>query len=91
MLARNASRSTSGAEPPENYFVPSQNPLAESAGSRLPHVVPLQIFDVAAAIADEVVMTHAFSVESRGAPLHGHFPHQARAHQIPQIVVGGGA
>ena len=78
------------AEPPENEFAFAKNPLTEGARSRLGHVVPLHVLDIAAAVADEVVMPHAFRIESRGAALHGHFTHQTRLHQVPQIVISGG-
>jgi hypothetical protein len=38
--------------------------------------VPLYVLNLAAAVADEVVMPHAFRIESRGTALDGHFTHQ---------------
>jgi hypothetical protein len=37
-----------------------------------------------------VVMPHALRIESRGAALDGHFTHQTRLHQVPQIVISRG-
>src|SRR5580658_8515085 len=61
------------AEPPENEFTFAKNSLAEGPCGRLGHVAPLNVLDIAAAVANEVVMPRAFRVESRGAPLHRHF------------------
>jgi hypothetical protein len=41
-------------------------------------------------VADEVAMPQAFRIESRGAALDGHFTHQTRLHQVPQIVISRG-
>ena len=71
------------AKPPENELAFAQNPLAEGLRSGPGYVVPLHVFHIAAAVANEVVMPHTFSVESRGAAFDGHFPHQTRLHQIP--------
>src|ERR1700682_5190361 len=86
-LTRSAPRSTLRAESPENEFAFAKNPLTEGARSRPGHVVPLNVLNIAAAVADEVVMPHAFRIESRGAALDGHFTHQTRLHQVPQLVI----
>src|SRR5450755_2209505 len=83
-------RSALRAEPPKNQFTFAKNPLAKRARGRLGYVAPLNVLDVAAAVANEVMMPHALRIESRGAALDGHFTHQARLHQIPQIVIGCG-
>ena len=75
---------------PGNEFAFAKNPLTEGARGRPGHIVPLHVLNIAAAIADEMVMAHAFGVESRGAALDGHFTHQTRLHQIPQIVISRG-
>src|SRR5271169_2269949 len=80
-LTGSAPRSALGAEPPENEFAFAKNPLTEGARGRPGHVVPLQVLNIATAVADEVVMLHAFSIESRGAALDGHFTHQTRLYQ----------
>src|SRR5580704_13012050 len=76
------SRSTAGAracatlralcaKSAENDFAFAQDSFAEVARCRVGHVVPLDVFDFAAAIADEVVMAHAFGVVARGAGFEG--------------------
>ena len=80
-----------GAEPPENEFASAKNPLTEGARGRPGNIVPLHILHIAAAVADKVVMPHAFRIESRGAALDGHFPDQTRLHQVPQIVISRGS
>jgi hypothetical protein len=82
-LTGSAPQSALGAEPPENEFAFAKNTLTEGARSGPGHVVPLDVLNVAAAVADEVVMPHAFRIESRGATLDGHFTQQTRLDQIP--------
>src|SRR6266699_2603980 len=89
-LTGSVPRRALGAEPPENEFAFAKNPLTEGARGRLGHVVPLHVLNIAAAVADEVVMPHAFRIESRGAALDGHFTHQTRLHQVPQIIISRG-
>jgi len=76
-------RSAFRADPAENEFAFAKNPLTEGAGGRPGHVVPFHILNIAAAVADEVVMQHALRIESRAASFHGHFTHQTRLHQVP--------
>jgi len=76
-------RSALGAEPAENEFAVAKDPLAEGARGRLGHVVPPYVLNIAAVIADEMVVPHAFCIKSRGAALDGHFTHQTRLHQVP--------
>src|SRR5262249_24455684 len=71
------------AEPPQNEFAFPKNSLAEQARARPGHAVPRHVLHIAAAVADEVVMPHPFGVESCGAALHGHFPHQTGLNQVP--------
>src|SRR5258708_34107084 len=85
-----APRSALRAEPPEDEFAFAKNPLTEGARARPGHVIPFNILNIAAAGADEVVMLRAFRIESRGAALDGHFTHQARLDQVPQMVLGVG-
>ncbi len=80
---RRATWSALRAQPTENEFAFAQNSLAERPGRRPGDLEPFQIFNLAATIADEVMMPHAFRIESRGPALHGHFTHQARLHQVP--------
>ena len=83
-------RSAPGAQPAENQFTFSKNAFPKRAGSRPGHFVPIDVLNVAAAIADEMVMPHSFRVEARGAALDGDLAHQACLHEIAKIVVGGG-
>jgi hypothetical protein len=64
------------AQPPENEFAITKDTPTKGTRGRPGHVVPLHILDVAASVADEVVMTHAFGIEARSAALDGYFPHQ---------------
>src|ERR1035441_8724896 len=89
-LTGSVPRSALRAEPPENEFAIANNPLTEGARGGPGHIVPLNILNIAAAVADEVVMPHALRVESRAAALDGHFTHQTRLHQVPQIVISRG-
>jgi ABC-type hemin transport system ATPase subunit len=68
------------AKPAEDEFAFAKNPLTEGAGSRLGHVVPLHVLNIATTIADEVVMPDTFRIESRGASFDGHLTHQASLH-----------
>ena len=77
-----------GAEPAEDKFAFAKNALAESAGSGLGHVVPLDVFHSATTIANEVVMADTFGIEASGTAFDGHFTDQASLHQVPQIVIG---
>src|ERR1019366_10077774 len=86
-LTGSVPRSALCAEPPKNEFAFAKNPLTEGARGRPGHAVPLNVLNIAAAVADEVVMPHAFRIESRGAALDGHFTDQTRLHQVPQIVI----
>jgi hypothetical protein len=75
ILTRKPPGSALRAEPPENELAFSKNPLTEGACDRCGHVVPLDVLNIAAAVADEVVMPHTFRIEARGATLDGHFTH----------------
>ena len=90
-LTGSVPRSALRAQPPENKFAFANNPLTEGTRGRPGHVAPLNILDIAAAVADEVVVPHAFRIEARGAALDGHFPHQTRLHQVPQIIISRGS
>src|SRR5271169_5799501 len=90
-LVGSVPRGALGAEPPENEFAFAKNALTKGARGRPGHFAPVNILNIAAAVADEVVMPHAFRIESRGAALHGHFTYQTRLHQVPQIIVSRGS
>ena len=89
-LTGSVPRSALRAQPPENEFAFANNPLAEGARRGPGHIAPLNVLDIAAAIANEVVMPHTFRLESRAAAFHSHFSHQTRLHQVPQIVISCG-
>jgi hypothetical protein len=89
-LTRTVLRSAFGAKSAENEFAIANDPSTQEARSRPGNVVPLDVLNVSASIADEVVMQQAFGIESRSAALDCHFTHQACLHQVPQIVIGGG-
>ena len=74
-------------EPPDNYLAFSNSPLTEGARRRLVHVVPCNVLNSAAMVTDEVMMRHPIRIEARGTALYRHFAHQARLHQVPQIVI----
>jgi hypothetical protein len=61
------------AEPPDNEFAFAKNPLTKRTRGRLGHVVPLYILNIAAAVADKVVMPNAFRIESRRTAFDSHF------------------
>ena len=87
-LTRSVPLSAPRAEPAKNKLAVANNPLTDRTTSGPGDVVPLHVFNVTAAIADEVVVRHACEIESAGAALNGHFPYQTRFHQVPQIIVG---
>ena len=82
-------RSAAGAKPPKNELAFANNAFAEGARGRPGHVVPLNVFNISAAVANEVMMQQTFCIEARGSALDCHFPHQPRLHEIPQIVISG--
>jgi hypothetical protein len=61
--------------------------LTQGTCARRRYVVPLDILNIAAAITHEMVMPHAFEIESPGTPFDGNFAHQAGFHKVSQIVV----
>jgi len=89
-LAGCTARSTLRAEPAENELGFADNPFTEGTRGWLWYVVPIHIFNIAAAVADEVVVPHACQIEPAGAALDGHFADQTRLHQISQVVIGRG-
>lgn len=76
------------AESSKNKLAFTNNSLPERSRARLGHVVPVDILNIAASVTHEMVMAHAFQIESAGAALDRHFPHQPCLHQISQVVVG---
>jgi hypothetical protein len=88
-LRRIVFRRASGAKSTKNEFAIANDPLTQGALGWLGHVVPLYVLNIPAAIADEVMMQHAFNIESRRPALDRHFTHQACLHQVTQIVISG--
>src|ERR1700759_887849 len=82
---------TLAAKSAKNEFALANDSLAEKARGWIRHVVPLDVFDFTAAIADEMMMTHAFRVVTRGATFDRDLTHETRLHQVAKIVVRGGA
>ncbi len=79
-----------GAKSAENEFALANDPLTQGARGWHGYVIPLNVLNIFAAVADEVMMQQAFGIVSRGAALDRHFTHQACLHQVTQIVVSGG-
>ena len=90
-LTQSAASSAICAEPAKNQFAFANNALAQGACSRPGHVVPIDVLYVATVVADEMVVPHAFRIESRGAAFDSHFAHQASVHEISQVVIRGGS
>jgi hypothetical protein len=93
-LARSAVRRALRTKPSEYDLALAKNPLAKRSRSRRRHVAPFHVLNLATPVANKVVMPLAFRIESRGAAFGGHFTHQSRPHQVPQIVISrspGGA
>jgi hypothetical protein len=90
LLTRAVPASAPGAESAENEFALPQDPLTKGACGGSRHVEPIHVLHPAAAIADEVVMTHAFRIESGGTALESYLSYQAGLHKVPQVVVGCG-
>ena len=76
-----------GTQPPENEFAFAKHTFIERGRGRPGHVIPVHVLDIAAAVADEMVMPNAFRIKSRRAALHGHFTHQTSLYQVAQIVI----
>jgi hypothetical protein len=90
-LTRSVLASALRAESSKNKLAFANHSLTERPRARLGHVVPIHILNIAAAVADEVVVAHAFQIEPSGATLDGHFPHQTRFDQVTQIVISRGS
>src|SRR5277367_4874949 len=67
-------------QPPKNQLALPNHSLAKRTRGRTRHVVPINVLHTAAVVTDEVVVAHALQIESPGAPLDSHFPHQSRPH-----------
>ena len=51
--------------------------------------MPVDVFDVAAAIAEEVVMLFVLRVIAGGTAFGGDLAHEARFDEVAEVVVGG--
>jgi hypothetical protein len=89
-LGRTLLRRAFSAKSAENEFAIANDALAQGARGRPGHVVPLNVVNISAAVADEVMMQKTFGIESSGAALDRNFTHQACLHQVTQIVISGG-
>ena len=78
------------AKSAENKFTIAHDSFTQGARGRPGHVVPFKIFDISAAVADEVMMQQAVQIVARGSALDRHFTHQSCLHQVTQIVISGG-
>ena len=65
--------STFRTQAPEYEFAFTNTTIAERGGRRFRHVVPTDILDGAAAVADEVMMAPSFRVETSGPAFDGNF------------------
>jgi len=79
-----------GAESPKDQLVLANHAIAEELGRGLRDIEPLHIFHLAAAVADEVMVAHAFHIETRGAAFYRDFTDEARFNQVAQVAVDGG-
>jgi hypothetical protein len=75
----------------KDQFAFADNTFTDGFRSGPGHVVPLEVLDIAAAVADKVVMPHAFGIEACGPAFDGYFSHQSRLDQVAQIVIGCGS
>ena len=89
-LTRSRPASALRAESSKNKLAFTNNSLPERTRGRLGHVIPVDVLNAAAPVANEVVVACAFQIESTGAALDGHFPYQTRLDQVPQIVISRG-
>src|SRR5579884_1745354 len=80
-LTGSAPRSALRAEPTENHFAFANHTFAQRTRCGLGHVVECHVLNLAAPVADEMVMPHALRIVSSRASLDGHFTHQAGLHQ----------
>jgi hypothetical protein len=79
------------AEAADDEFALADDALAERAGGRAWDGVEVDVFDGAAAVADEVVMLLVLGVVAGGAAFGGDLADEAGFYEVAEIVVGGGA
>jgi hypothetical protein len=74
-------------KPAENKLAITNDSFTKRTRGRPGHVIPLHVLNIAAAVADEVMVPHACGVESASTAFDGHLSHQAGLYQVPQIVI----
>ena len=84
-MARRASRTQAA----EDEFTFAKNAFAERAGCGPRDAEPFHVLDLAATVADEVMMAHSARIEAGGAAFDGDFAHQSCLHEVAEIVVSG--
>lgn len=91
-------KSTSGSPPSARHAKTAENDLAfandvfaKRTMGGLGQVVPFNVFHLAAAVANEMVMSRAFRIVPGGASFDGHLTNQTRLHQIAQVVISCGS
>ena len=80
-----------GAEAADDEFAFAHDSLAERACGGGGDGVPVNVFDAAAAIADEVIVLFVFGVVTGRAAFGGDFADEAGFYKVAEVVVGGGA
>lgn len=89
-LYRALLRGTTRAKSPEDELALANGPLPKGALGRRWHVVPIDVLNISATVADEVMMQQSLRIETSGAALCCDLTHQACLHQVSQIVIGCG-
>ncbi len=80
-----------GAEAADDELALADDALAEGFWCGRFDGVPLEVFDVAAAVADEVVVLLVLGVVAGGAAFGGDLADEAGVDEVAEVVVGGGA
>ncbi len=80
-----------GAEAADNELAFAHDAFAEGGCGRGGDGVPLDVFDLAAAVADEVVVLVVPGVVAGGAAFSGDLAHETGLDEVAEVVVGGGA
>ena len=80
-----------GAEAADDEFALAHDAFAERACGGGGDGVPVDVFDAAATVADEVIVLLVFGVVAGGAAFGGDFADEAGFYKVAEVVVGGGA
>ena len=89
-LTGSVSWSALRTESAKNQFAFANHTFTDGTRGGPGNVVPIDVLNIPAAVADEVVMPRAFRIEAGGSAFDGHFTHQACLNQVAQIVVRSG-